>query len=179
MTVAPCPPPTIDRAVKGDRAAFAEIYTANAGLIVWLALRILGDLQSAEDVAQETFARALAKIGTYDQRGVPISAWLCKIARNAALDEIRARRRIADVGGIPTGYRWRDRDYESANARLDLYFATRRAPRRMPADWRHVVRQKFSDGASIAEIAAEMGRSEGAVKALYNRFLTSFRENAA
>lgn len=171
-----CPPTVVSLAIRGDRSAFAEIYTAHWRQIYGLALKILDDPYDAEDIAQEAFARALVAIGDYDDRGMPIGAWLCRIARHAAIDEIRARQR-GPVGGIPRGYRYRDRDYEQADARLDLHFSARHTIRRMPDDWRAVLRMKFA-GATNAEIADELGRPEGAVKALYFRCLTTLQEHA-
>lgn len=172
-----CSTAVVSLAVRGDRLAFAELYAMHWRQVYGLALKILDDPLDAEDIAQETFARALVAIGDYDERGLPIGAWLCRIARHACIDEIRARQR-GPVGGIPLGYRWRDRDFEQADARIDMHLSVRHTIRRMPDDWRTVLRLKFG-GATNDEIAAAMGRSEGAVKALYFRCLTTLQEHAA
>jgi RNA polymerase sigma factor (sigma-70 family) len=57
-----------------------------------LAMTILNDSAAAEDVAQETFARAWRHAGAYDPRRGPVATWLLTIARNLAIDSVRMRR---------------------------------------------------------------------------------------
>jgi RNA polymerase sigma factor (sigma-70 family) len=57
-----------------------------------LAMTILADMAAAEDVAQETFARAWRHAGAYDPRRGPVATWLLAIARNLAIDTLRMRR---------------------------------------------------------------------------------------
>lgn len=170
-----CPPTVVSLAIQGDRSAFAEIYAAHRGSVFGAAYRVLRDSEDAEDIVQETFARALAAIADYDERA-PIGAWLCRIARNAAIDELRARGR-RPVDGIPHSHHYQGHDIEAADARLDADLATRQVMKRAPIAWRHVMVLKFG-GATNAEIAAALGRPESAVKALYYRCLTALQEAA-
>jgi RNA polymerase sigma factor (sigma-70 family) len=62
------------------------------GRVYGLALTIVRDPGTAEDVAQETFVRAWRNAGTYDPRRGRVATWLLTIARNAAIDAMRARR---------------------------------------------------------------------------------------
>jgi RNA polymerase sigma factor (sigma-70 family) len=88
-------------------AAFVRRYQAR---VYGLVITIVRDPGTAEDVAQETFVRAWRNAGTYDPRRGRVATWLLTIARNAAIDAMRARRpepldpeivagRLQEVGG--------------------------------------------------------------------------------
>jgi RNA polymerase sigma factor (sigma-70 family) len=70
-------------------AAFVRRYQAR---VYGLVITIVRDSGAAEDVAQETFVRAWRNAGTYDARRGRVATWLLTIARNAAIDAMRARR---------------------------------------------------------------------------------------
>lgn len=76
----------------GDRDAATGFVRRFQSRVYGLAMTILGDPASAEDVAQETFVRAWRHAGTYDVRRGAVSSWLLAIARNLALDRARLRR---------------------------------------------------------------------------------------
>src|SRR5579862_9633912 len=71
----------VERA-RHDPAAFAELYERYVDAIYTFAYHRLRDTTHAEDVAAETFQRALEHIGRFEWRGVPFSAWLYRIASN-------------------------------------------------------------------------------------------------
>jgi RNA polymerase sigma factor (sigma-70 family) len=73
----------------GAAAAFVRRYQAR---VYGLVITIVRDPGTAEDVAQETFVRAWRNAGTYDPRRGRVATWLLTIARNAAIDAMRARR---------------------------------------------------------------------------------------
>jgi len=66
---------------------------------------IVGDYHEAEDVTQTVFLKLMTASDSYEPRGVPFSAWLLRVARNAAIDVLRARRALptADVRAIDAG----------------------------------------------------------------------------
>lgn len=70
-------------------AAFVRRYQAR---VYGLVITIVRDPGTAEDVAQDTFVRAWRNAGTYDPRRGRVATWLLTIARNAAIDAMRARR---------------------------------------------------------------------------------------
>ncbi len=78
-------------AQKGDLKAFNELVLLYQGTIFNLALRILGDEESAEDVTQNTFLAAYRSLARC--RNGPFRNWLCRIATNACYDELRRRKR--------------------------------------------------------------------------------------
>jgi RNA polymerase sigma-70 factor (ECF subfamily) len=77
---------------RGDTAALAEFYDRHSRLVFSIIVRIVRSPSDAEDVLQEVFMRVWTRADTYDPRlGWP-SAWVTRIARNRAIDRLRARR---------------------------------------------------------------------------------------
>ncbi len=77
---------------SGDSAAAAAFIRRFQGRVYGLAMTIVGDAMTAEEVAQETFTRAWRHASAYDPRRARVSTWLLSIARNIAIDQIRIRR---------------------------------------------------------------------------------------
>lgn len=89
----------ITRCRAGDRSAYREVVLACADRLVAVLFRILGNLEDARDVAQESFARAYANLDRFDL-GKPFEPWLYRIARNLAYNHLEARGRRLE-GRLP------------------------------------------------------------------------------
>src|SRR5262249_25771808 len=82
----------VERAQSGDGGAFGELYEQFAPEIYRYLLRHLnGRRESAEDLTEEVFLKVLERLGSYQFRGLPFSAWLYRIARNHMIDHLRSR----------------------------------------------------------------------------------------
>ena len=91
----------LQRIASRDEAALAELYDRHSRRAYSIIMRILGSHSDAEDVLQETFVRLWSRADTYDAlMGTP-SAWLTRIARNRAIDRLRARRVRGNVSVGP------------------------------------------------------------------------------
>lgn len=159
------------------RAAFAEIYERHIARVYQFCYLRAGNRQDAEDLTARVFARALAAIDRYEERGVPLSAWLFRIARNLALNERRdrGRRRLIPFDEeIAQSLAASDAPEERAEAseeRERLLAAIARLP-----FWsQQLLILKFDRECSNAEIGAALGRSESAIKSLYFRTLRALR----
>jgi RNA polymerase sigma-70 factor (ECF subfamily) len=158
-------------AAQRDRAAFAPLYERYVDQIFAYALSLTGNRESAEDVTAATFARALEDLPRFEWRGVPYSAWLYRVATNLVA---RGRRRpgwielsphlVADGLGPEEEAERRDRAGE-----------VRAAVATLPDDQRQAILLRFGGELRNREIAEIMDRSEGAVKLLTFRALTSLR----
>lgn len=82
----------IGRVALRDRAAFLSLYSATSAKLFGVCLRILGDRAESEDVLQEAYVRIWQRADQYAQRGYSPMTWLITIARNLAIDHLRARR---------------------------------------------------------------------------------------
>lgn len=86
----------MERIRQGDKEALKEIYIAYAGFLFHLILGILGNRENAEDVTSEFFIK-LWDIGDKYVPGTGHRAWISRIARNMAIDYLRAHRREIPV----------------------------------------------------------------------------------
>src|SRR5580692_2008700 len=91
--------PSSDEADSWDR--FEELYRSSRGDVYAYALTLLRDAAAAEDVTALAFERAYRRRRTFDRRRGEERAWLFGIARNAALDELRRRKRLARLAVDP------------------------------------------------------------------------------
>lgn len=85
----------VARAKEGDAAAFTLLMGRYKGPIINFIYRLIGDASEAEDIAQETFVRAYRNLHRFAVRGTrdKFSAWLYQLARHAAIDALRRKRR--------------------------------------------------------------------------------------
>ena len=147
--------------LAGDVAAFRLLVNATMPRLFRLAARLTGDVDEAEDVLQDAYVRAYQALSKrrFDSRS-GVETWLYRIVVNTALDALRARRRIRSRPENPP---LRSLDSAQVEARIAL---------RELADWvralspeqRTAILLKELEGLTAAEVAAAMGRSQGAVE---------------
>ncbi len=157
-------------AAKADPSRFAELYEKNFDRVYAFVARRAGSRGEAEDLTAEVFHHALANLGRFEWRGVPFSAWLRQIARNAVTDrwQRRARER-GEPSPEPAAAMEVDDTDTDRRAMLAQLVA------RLPHDQQRVVVARFVEQRSIREIAQALGRTEGAVKQLQLRALENLR----
>jgi RNA polymerase sigma-70 factor (ECF subfamily) len=158
-------------AAQRDRAAFAPLYERYVDQIFAYVLTLTKDRDRAEDVTAETFARAIDELPRFEWRGVPYSAWLYRVASNLVAHE---RRRPQWVE-LPLQTSSDDVDPLEEVQRRGEAQVVRAAVAELPPDQRQAVLLRFGGELRNAEIAEIMGRSEGAVKLLVFRGLTTLR----
>lgn len=122
--------------------------------------------------------RAMQHIDRYEDKGVPFSAWLYRIAHNLVANWHRdnSRRQILSLDDIA---QWRvAEDSPEFTAQLmEDQAMLLSSIRRLPSDRQELLTLKFVENLSNAEIGEIMGRSEGAIKSLYHRTLLALRED--
>lgn len=163
---------------KEDPLAFGALYERYVDRIYSYIYYRTGNQQDAEDLTARTFFKALDHIGRFNNRGVPFSAWLYRIAHNLVANwhRDRSRRRelaLEDQSHLSHGSDGPERLAEASEARDALMSAIRQ----LPDDRQQLILLKFSDALPNAQIGVIMGRSEGAIKSLYHRTLLSLRED--
>lgn len=161
----------IDAAQKDPRR-FADLYEANFDRVYAFIARRVHHRADAEDLTAEVFHQALANLKKFEWRGVPFSAWLYRIASNAIADRWQraSREQASSVSDDPPAPRHSNSPEEiETRARLFRLVAD------LPADQRRVIEMRFAAGSSIAEIARELGRTNGAVKQLQFRAVRALR----
>jgi len=154
-------------AAQKDPARFADLYEEHFERVYAYVLRRVCDRAEAQDITADVFQQALAGIGRFEWRGVPFAAWLYRIAANAIADHFNRAARQAPPAAEPAS----DERFDDVERRAALF----RSVERLPPDQRRVIVMRFGEEKSIREIAAQLGRSEGAVKQLQWRGLQSLR----
>lgn len=160
----------VDAAQAGDLEAFGVIYRAHFPAVFGLLMQSTQDAYRAEELASETFLRALRQIKTLSYQGKPIRAWLMTIAKNLARDDRKSgRTRFEVVGAV---YRERalvDLDPAVIACSRAVAAELSRSMRELTADQRRCLVLRFIEGMSVAETAKLMGRKPVAVRALQLR----------
>ena len=134
---------------------------------------LLRDRGAAEDVTAQAFERAFRKSKSFDARRGSERAWLFGIARNAALDELRRRKRSAQLVTEPHDAEpTPDEEIDRALRRA----AVRAALAGLPPRDRELIALKFHAGLDNAEIAAVLGVSVSNAGTRLHRALTKLRE---
>ncbi len=159
-------------AAQKDPRRFAELYEENFERVYAFVARRVGNRSDAEDVTAEVFHQALANLKAFEWRGVPFAAWLYRIASNAIADRWQraARERSYPAAADPPD-RSKDANPEETEKRARLF----RLVAELPRDQRSVIEMRFAEGKSIAEIARELARTDGAVKQLQFRAIRTLR----
>jgi RNA polymerase sigma factor (sigma-70 family) len=157
-------------AAQADPARFLEIYERYVDRIYGFVSRRTENRAAAEDITSQVFEQALRTIGRFEWRGVPLAAWLFRIASNALADHWRRRGR--DVAEPPPDIP-DSRELDDIDRRLVLY----QQIAQLPEIQRQVIEMRFVEEKSIREVAAALDRSEGAVKQLQLRALENLRKS--
>lgn len=162
----------VDQAREGEAEAFASLYDRYVDRVYRFVLyRVSGDSALAEDITSEVFVRALRKIKGFTWQGRDVGAWFLTIARNLVLDHFKSGRFRMEVVGAepPAGSREGVVDPEdqalSRVSQADLY----KAIQQLGTEQQEVIYWRFLQGYSVAEAAAAMDKSDGAIKALQYR----------
>jgi RNA polymerase sigma-70 factor, ECF subfamily len=153
----------VARAKAGDDEALRFLYITYSQNIYGYVRSIVRDDHEAEDVTQHVFAKLMTSLVKYDDRGVPFFAWLIRLARNVAIDHLRANRLT------PTETVLDPASSLSSGTDLDWGETVRSALAALPDEQREVVVLRHIIGLSPAEIADRMGRSESSIHGLHHR----------
>jgi RNA polymerase sigma-70 factor (ECF subfamily) len=161
---------------KEDKEAFGLLYTRYVDKIYSYVYYRTGNNQDAEDLTARVFFRAIQHIENYEDKGVPFSAWLYRIAHNLLANWYRdqSKRQMLSLDSIA---KWHVEDSpELATELIEDREALLEAIRRLPSDRQELLILKYVERLPNADIGDIMGRSEGAVKSLYHRTLLSLRD---
>ena len=173
------------RIAARDEVALADLYDRHSRLAYSVIMRILRNPSDAEDVLQETFVRVWSRAETYYARLGSPAAWLTRIARNRAIDRLRAKRVREDIsvdqGTGPDGEvvplpeqetRQTPEVVLQENATAD---AVRAAMAALSAAQRELIEAAFFEGYTHHELSTRFGVPLGTVKTRIRTGLTAMR----
>lgn len=152
----------VARAKENDQEALHFLYVRYAPEVLRFVRKLVQDDYEAEDITQNVFMKLMKVIDKYEPREVPFAAWILRVARNAALDYLRARR------AIPTD-EVRVEDDERSRISRERGNDLRQALEGLPEEQRDVLILRHIIGLSPVEIASVLGKTESSVHGLHHR----------
>jgi RNA polymerase sigma-70 factor (ECF subfamily) len=154
----------VERA-RHDRAAFAQLYRIHRAAMARYIHRRVGDVHATEDLVAEVFLAALRHLPAYRQRGLPIRAWLYRIATHQVTRWVRRQRRQhrADAAGLRGAVA---PEVEPSGGAAEV---ARQALMAVPTRYQAVLSLHYLEGLGVEEVARALGCRLGTVKSRLSR----------
>lgn len=168
----------IRQAKLGNQAALVEIYERHYDPIyTFIYFRVLDKLL-AQDLTAEVFVRMVAHIQSYSYRQQTLLAWLYIIARNLVVDHFRVNgnRMLLPLSDELVGHG------HAPDDRAHVQLTQQQLAKAMTCltdEQRQVILLRFVEGYRLKEVARQLGKTEGAIKALQHRALATLRRTLA
>ncbi len=167
----------LERVTQGDREAFMELYRRYANLVYSMALRVVRDSQTAEEVAQEVFLKIWQKGALYHPARGKFSSWLLSVTRFTAIDRLRYEKRRPAVENTndemaqPQELRRLSADHTlwEQGQQLRMLIET------LPPEQREVVELAYFGGLTHRELAEYLNLPLGTVKSRLRLGLNKLR----
>jgi RNA polymerase sigma-70 factor (ECF subfamily) len=157
-----------------DPEAWAKVYDEYFPRVYrYIALRV-SDKTEAEDLAGQVFLKAVESVSLFKWRGIPVSAWLFRIAHNHVIDYRRTSKAKLHLP-LDDALVSDDVDPVSEAERNEDISQVIQAVGRLTQSQRDVIELRFAGGLSTAEVAKVLGKSQGAVKVLQHSALVALR----
>jgi len=164
----------IKQVKNGDAEAYGMLYEQYAEVIFRYIYSHLESRLDAEDLTEEIFLRAWRALPKYDERGLPFSAFLFRIARNSLIDYYRQRKSVQSIEDVELQSRELGPE-EAVDVRIENH-NLRDTIAKLREDYRNVLIFRFLSGLSPEETAQVMQRSVGAVRVLQHRALSALKD---
>jgi RNA polymerase sigma-70 factor (ECF subfamily) len=163
----------IARIRAGDESAMSDLYDLYSGIVYGVALRVLGNTMSAEDVLQEVFLQLWRNPQAFDADRGRLAPWLAVIARNRSIDVLRKRPMEEDIDELPISTGVNLEDEASERMAIDK---VRGVLAQLPPDQRKTLEMAYFEGLTHTEIASKTGEPLGTVKTRIRYGLLALRK---
>lgn len=166
----------VQQAKSGDADSFARLYDGYVERVYrYVFFRVSND-ETAEDIAAQVFLKAWENLDHYQSGNSPFLAWLYTIARNQVIDHYRARKESVSIDDAVSLPAKDDAVDEQVQSRFDIQ-AMRNALQYLTEEQQQVLTLRFIAGFETNEISRQMGKAEGAVRALQMRALQALAKH--
>jgi len=152
---------------------FQEVYTLYFRDVYRYALSLCRNEAVAEDITQETFYKALAKLDSFDGR-CKVSVWLCQIARNTYISMCRKDKRLRSGDG--TGFIRESGSVEERFFDKETAFAIHRALHALEEPYKEVFSLRTFGELPFQQIAELFGKTESWARVTYHRARLKIKE---
>jgi RNA polymerase sigma-70 factor (ECF subfamily) len=173
------PPSELDDATllalvqRGDEGAMASLFDRYSKVVYSVALRVLRDPASAEDVLQEIFMQVWRSPESFVATRGSLGGWLAVVSRNRSIDALRRKRPTESVDEIALASPY---DLADEAERHSMMEKARTVMVTLPAEQRKTLEMAFFDGLTHSEIAEMTGDPLGTVKTRIRSALLSLRK---
>jgi RNA polymerase sigma-70 factor (ECF subfamily) len=135
----------------------------------------IGDKNEAEDIASEVFLKALESLRTYEERGLPMQAWLFKIAHNMVVDHLRKanKHKTIPIGTVEIEDEGDPQKTAEINIEMERVAI---ALQQLTDEQKEVIRLRFFGGLNSREVSSLLNKSDGAVREMQRAALEKLRE---
>jgi RNA polymerase sigma-70 factor (ECF subfamily) len=161
----------IRAAQSGDENAVAELYNASVDKIYHYLFYRVESHEVAEDLTAEVFLRFVEGISTYQDRNVPLLAWLYQIAHARLVDHYRQKSTVAIDEDLETTQLSTEDDVDSELMTAYQQGKVQAALTKLKEDQRQVLVLRFIEGYNLQQTADVVGKTVGAVKVIQHRAL--------
>ena len=134
----------------------------------------IGDRNEAEDLAGDVFVKALKSLKSYKERGIPMQAWLFRIAHNALVDHLRKKGRVTTVPIEGVTIMTKEDPVAVAEKSIEMEKVSE-AMQKLTPEQREVVQLRFFGGLSSKEVGAILRKSDGAVREMQRAAVEKLR----
>lgn len=162
---------------EGEKAAMHRLYVRTSGELYALCFSFIQNREASEDVLHEVFLKAWNRASSYDQtKGAPM-AWLTRIARNSAIDWIRAQKRRPTTGDEELMFVADESETaEDMLIRVEQADNVRQQVENLASADANLIRSAYLRGMTYSEVALQTGLPLGTVKTRIRRGLRIMRE---
>ena len=167
------------QAQDGDAEAFGRIYDGYVERIYRFVFFRVDDQQTAEDLTSQVFLKAWSNLDRFEFTRTPYIAWLYTIAHNTVIDHYRTRKVTTALEDVQLS---QPDDAEAVENQIDLTVemkTIKAAMQNLTDDQQQVLHLRFIEGMSNTEIAQQLGKREGAIRALQMRGLQALAKQLA
>lgn len=169
----------VQQASSGDEGAFASLYDETNSLVYGLAMRMLGNVEDAEEVTLDVYNQVWRIAKSFDAQRGSVTAWLMTLTRTRSLDRIRARAsRSKNVDPLPEQF-----DLPSPTETPEAQTAASQqrtlvlaALNQLPAEQRRALELAYFHGLSHSELAERLGEPLGTIKTRIRLGMMKLRE---
>ncbi len=167
----------LQTAIQYDEAALGELYDRYEVKIYSYIFRRTGEQTLAEDLTAQVFLKMLEAIRNRKAWHSSFSGWLYRIAHNLVIDHYRQRGHYVQVALDDEPMLSADDQNPAHNAEMKLDAERLRAAiSRLTDEQAEVISLRFLEGYNISEVAEMMNKTEGSIKALQYRAVTTLRQ---
>jgi RNA polymerase sigma-70 factor (ECF subfamily) len=164
-------------AAKGDVEAFSALYTRHFDRIYRYVYYKTGHVLTSEDLTERIFVKAWKAMERYEQRRCGFLAWLYRIAHNVVIDHYRTQKDTVLLEDLPVTLEVEDAQTpEESLAWQQEVERLQAAVAQLPDEQQQVIILRFVEGLNHADVAAILGKSEGASRVVQCRALAALHK---